>query len=588
MYIKMATLANGQADNTSLSNNSHGSPGSNGHMNGLNHSPGNPSTIPMKDHDAIKLFIGQIPRNLDEKDLKPLFEEFGKIYELTVLKDRFTGMHKGCAFLTYCERESALKAQSALHEQKTLPGMNRPIQVKPADSESRGGHDYGRERRTREVNSWLYRWCQRTGFVFLDHCHGNQKEDRKLFVGMLNKQQSEDDVRRLFEAFGNIEECTILRGPDGNSKGCAFVKYSSHAEAQAAINALHGSQTMPGASSSLVVKFADTDKERTMRRMQQMAGQMGMFNPMAIQFGAYGAYAQALMQQQAAIMASVAQGGYLNPMAAFAAAQMQQMAALNMNGLAAAPMTPTSGGSTPPGITAPAVPSIPSPIGVNGFTGLPPQANGQPAAEAVFANGIHPYPAQSPTAADPLQQAYAGVQQYAGPAYPAAYGQISQAFPQPPPMIPQQQREGPEGCNLFIYHLPQEFGDAELMQMFLPFGNVISSKVFVDRATNQSKCFVFPPTPGGVADGGVDGPEAAPWKPRPSVSPCPRRLRELRQPGQRADGHPGHERLPDRHEAAQGAAQAAERRQSPLLSAGGSVPRGKPGLAQGRMLNGLH
>uniref|UniRef100_A0A2K5XZG4 CUGBP Elav-like family member 4 n=1 Tax=Mandrillus leucophaeus TaxID=9568 RepID=A0A2K5XZG4_MANLE len=424
MYIKMATLANGQADNASLSTNGLGSsPGSAGHMNGLSHSPGNPSTIPMKDHDAIKLFIGQIPRNLDEKDLKPLFEEFGKIYELTVLKDRFTGMHK----------------------------MNRPIQVKPADSESRG--------------------------------------DRKLFVGMLNKQQSEDDVRRLFEAFGNIEECTILRGPDGNSKGCAFVKYSSHAEAQAAINALHGSQTMPGASSSLVVKFADTDKERTMRRMQQMAGQMGMFNPMAIPFGAYGAYAQALMQQQAALMASVAQGGYLNPMAAFAAAQMQQMAALNMNGLAAAPMTPTSGGSTPPGITAPAVPSIPSPIGVNGFTGLPPQANGQPAAEAVFANGIHPYPAQSPTAADPLQQAYAGVQQYAGPAYPAAYGQISQAFPQPPPMIPQQQREGPEGCNLFIYHLPQEFGDAELMQMFLPFGNVISSKVFVDRATNQSKCF---------------------------------------------------------------------------------------------------
>ncbi|XP_047937448.2 CUGBP Elav-like family member 6 isoform X7 [Anser cygnoides] len=329
--------------------------------------------------------------------------------------------------------------------------MNRPIQVKPADSEGRG--------------------------------------DRKLFVGMLGKQQSEDDVRRLFEPFGQIEECTILRGPDGASKGCAFVKYGSHAEAQAAINSLHGSQTMPGASSSLVVKFADTDKERTLRRMHQMAGQLGIFNPMTIQFGAYGAYTQAIMQQQAALMAA-AQGTCLNPMAAIAAAQMQQMAAFNVSGLVAAPLTPSSGTSTPPGISTAPVPSIATPIGVNGFSPLPPQTNGQPASETIYTNGIHPYPAQSPTVADPLQQAYAGMQHYAA-AYPTAYAPISQAFPQQAPIIPQQQREGPEGCNLFIYHLPQEFGDAELTQMFLPFGNVISAKVFVDRATNQSKCFGF-------------------------------------------------------------------------------------------------
>ncbi|KAL7741280.1 hypothetical protein ACLKA6_015161 [Drosophila palustris] len=94
--------------------------------------------------------------------------------------------------------------------------------------------------------------------------------ERKLFVGMLNKKYTEADVRQLFTGHGTIEECTVLRDQVGQSKGCAFVTFATKQNAIGAIKALHQSQTMEGCSAPLVVKFADTQKEKDQKKMQQL------------------------------------------------------------------------------------------------------------------------------------------------------------------------------------------------------------------------------------------------------------------------------------------------------------------------------
>uniref|UniRef100_A0A8D0EFX9 CUGBP Elav-like family member 2 n=1 Tax=Strix occidentalis caurina TaxID=311401 RepID=A0A8D0EFX9_STROC len=400
------------------------------------------------DPDAIKMFVGQIPRSWSEKELKELFEPYGAVYQINVLRDRSQNppQSKGCCFVTFYTRKAALEAQNALHNIKTLPGMHHPIQMKPADSEK-----------------------------------SNAVEDRKLFIGMVSKKCNENDIRVMFSPFGQIEECRILRGPDGLSRGCAFVTFSTRAMAQNAIKAMHQSQTMEGCSSPIVVKFADTQKDKEQRRLQQqLAQQMQQLNTAT--WGNLTGLG-GLTPQYLAVSSFQRQCFFFNSMFSLTllflhtgmnALQLQNLATLAA-AAAAAQTSATTTNANPLSTTTGALGALTIAQMLSGMAAL----NG-----GLGATGLTNGTAGT---MDALTQAYSGIQQYAAAALPTLYSQS---------LLQQQsaagsQKEGPEGANLFIYHLPQEFGDQDILQMFMPFGNVISAKVFIDKQTNLSKCFGF-------------------------------------------------------------------------------------------------
>ncbi|XP_063304326.1 CUGBP Elav-like family member 2 isoform X21 [Pelobates fuscus] len=416
------------------------------------------------DPDSIKMFVGQIPRSWSEKELKDLFEPYGAVYQINVLRDRSQNppQSKGCCFVTFYTRKAALEAQNALHNIKTLPGMHHPIQMKPADSEK-----------------------------------SNAVEDRKLFIGMVSKKCNENDIRAMFSPFGQIEECRILRGPDGlsrvpssnmeSSRGCAFVTFSTRAMAQNAIKAMHQSQTMEGCSSPIVVKFADTQKDKEQRRLQQqLAQQMQQLNTATwgnlTGLGGLTPQYLALLQQAASS----------SNLGAFSGIQQMAVAGSTANTSAGAAMNSLTSLGTLQGLAG-------ATVGLNNINALAGTVNiaQMLSGMAALNGGLGATGLTNGTAGtmDALTQAYSGIQQYAAAALPTLYSQSllqqqSAAGSQKEGLL-FSSSQGPEGANLFIYHLPQEFGDQDILQMFMPFGNVISAKVFIDKQTNLSKCFGF-------------------------------------------------------------------------------------------------
>ncbi|KAL8028969.1 hypothetical protein ABFS82_14G194600 [Erythranthe guttata] len=377
----------------------------------------------MAEGESVKLFVGQVPKLMTESQLLAMFREFALVDEVNIIKDKATRASRGCCFVICPSREEADKTINACHNKKTLPGASSPLQVKYADGEL-------------------------------------ERLEHKLFVGMLPKNVSDDEVSTLFSDYGTIRDLQILRGSQLTSKGCAFLKFETKEQALEAIEALNGKHKMEGSTIPLVVKWADTEKERQARKAQKVLSQTSNIQT-----------ADSMQQHP--------------PM--YGALQMGYMPAYNGYGYQAQGTY---------GLMHYRIPQLQN---QHAFANLVPPLNNQGSGGAV--RGVTPdlstgLAARNYPTSYNLGSAYPAVQ-YPVATYPGG-GIItnrqlgtSSAASSSVSTSSGGQTEGPPGANLFIYHIPQEFGDDELANAFQRFGRVLSAKVFVDKATGVSKCFGF-------------------------------------------------------------------------------------------------
>jgi RNA recognition motif-containing protein len=94
----------------------------------------------------MNIYVGNLSRQTTEDDLRPLFEPFGKIMSVNVIKDKFSGESKGFGFVEMAKKSEGEAAIEALNG-TDLMGQKITVNEARPKSESggrRGGGGFGR------------------------------------------------------------------------------------------------------------------------------------------------------------------------------------------------------------------------------------------------------------------------------------------------------------------------------------------------------------------------------------------------------------------------------------------------------------
>ena len=86
----------------------------------------------------MKIYVGNLPYEVTEEDLKQVFDPFGSVASVAIIKDKFSGQSKGFGFVEMDSKEEAQAAIEGLNG-KELKGRALNVNEARPRAEGRGG-----------------------------------------------------------------------------------------------------------------------------------------------------------------------------------------------------------------------------------------------------------------------------------------------------------------------------------------------------------------------------------------------------------------------------------------------------------------
>lgn len=86
----------------------------------------------------MKIYVGNISREVTEEELKQAFEAFGRVESAVILKDKFTGQPRGFGFVEMLAGQEATAAIQGMNG-KEIKGRNLNVNEAKPRKDRRGG-----------------------------------------------------------------------------------------------------------------------------------------------------------------------------------------------------------------------------------------------------------------------------------------------------------------------------------------------------------------------------------------------------------------------------------------------------------------